>query len=98
MFYASYQRGAGFGRATLLFLLGPVIWSLTEYLVHRFVFHLTPEEENEVRRTVGQLGQHEAAGNAARYQRTPRRSVLPCVQDPAWLRIRAVTVRRLPRV
>lgn len=61
MLYSTYQHGAELGRAALLFLLGPVIWSVTEYLVHRFVFHIAPVAENEARRIVSHLGEDEAA-------------------------------------
>lgn len=61
MLYATYQRGAEPGRAALLFLLGPVIWSLTEYLVHRFVFHIATEKEDQARDIVRQLGHQEPA-------------------------------------
>jgi sterol desaturase/sphingolipid hydroxylase (fatty acid hydroxylase superfamily) len=34
---------AGFGTAIALFLAGLVVWSLTEYGLHRFVFHWQPK-------------------------------------------------------
>ncbi len=30
------------------FLLGLFVWSLTEYVMHRFVFHLEPKEGNKI--------------------------------------------------
>jgi 4-hydroxysphinganine ceramide fatty acyl 2-hydroxylase len=61
MVYSSYAGGAGLGRIGLLFLAGMLFWTLTEYLVHRFVFHTTLELEEEVREIVGGLAPGEAA-------------------------------------
>lgn len=59
--YLSYRAGVAPLRVALLFLGGLVLWTLVEYLVHRFVFHTTPELEEEVRQTVMALEPGEAA-------------------------------------
>ncbi len=61
MLYSSYQHEAELARAAPLFLIGLLTWSITEYVVHRFLFHVTPETEDEARRIVSQLGPDEAA-------------------------------------
>lgn len=44
MLYSSiWQRHLGFAIIAGLFLLGVLIWSLVEYLVHRHVFHYEPK-------------------------------------------------------
>lgn len=43
-------------RATLLFVAGLVIWTLTEYVVHRFVFHVDHATMEEVTRIVASVG------------------------------------------
>ena len=43
MLYWSYRFEIPWGQAALLFLAGMAIWTLTEYLVHRFVFHVRTE-------------------------------------------------------
>lgn len=43
-------------RVALLFLGGIAAWTLTEYVVHRFVFHVAEEVQDEVQRIVGKLG------------------------------------------
>jgi sterol desaturase/sphingolipid hydroxylase (fatty acid hydroxylase superfamily) len=59
--YLSYAAGVGPARIALLFVGGLVLWTLAEYLVHRFIFHTTPELEEEVRQIVSGLGPGEAA-------------------------------------
>ncbi len=61
MIYSSYVHGVQAGRIGLLFVAGMLLWTLTEYFVHRFIFHTTPEMEEEVRNTVSQLGPGEPA-------------------------------------
>jgi hypothetical protein len=61
MIYSSYVHGVQAGRIGLLFVAGMFLWTLTEYFVHRFIFHTTPEMEEEVRNTVSQLGPGEPA-------------------------------------
>ncbi len=39
----SEDSAAGGGEGVLLFLGGMVVWTLTEYLLHRFVFHYQPK-------------------------------------------------------
>lgn len=59
--YLSYRAGVAPLRVALLFLGGLVLWTLVEYLVHRFVFHTTPELEEEVRQIVLSLEPDEPA-------------------------------------
>jgi len=60
MLYAGYNRGLTVGAAALLFVGGILLWTFTEYMVHRFVFHTTPEVEEAVRKAVAQCGPGEA--------------------------------------
>ena len=44
MLYASvWQRQLSILAVTALFLLGVLLWTLTEYLIHRYVFHYEPK-------------------------------------------------------
>lgn len=46
MFYmAIVGRGLGLGTVAGTFVLGVVVWTLIEYLLHRFIFHLEPKTE-----------------------------------------------------
>jgi sterol desaturase/sphingolipid hydroxylase (fatty acid hydroxylase superfamily) len=49
MLYLSYSAGLPVQRMALMFAAGLFLWTIVEYAVHRFVFHLGPELENEVR-------------------------------------------------
>ena len=44
MFYRTIQRDVGVSKAVALVLGGMLIWSLTEYVLHRYVFHWTGEQ------------------------------------------------------
>jgi 4-hydroxysphinganine ceramide fatty acyl 2-hydroxylase len=59
--YLSYAAGVAPGRIALLFVGGLPLWTLAEYVVHRFVFHTAPELEEEVRQIVSALEPGEAA-------------------------------------
>lgn len=59
--YLSYAAGVAPGRIALLLVGGLALWTLAEYLVHRFVFHTTPELEEKVRQIVAELQPGEAA-------------------------------------
>jgi sterol desaturase/sphingolipid hydroxylase (fatty acid hydroxylase superfamily) len=39
MLYRSVQRGLALGSLALLFAAGVLLWTLTEYVLHRYVFH-----------------------------------------------------------
>jgi sterol desaturase/sphingolipid hydroxylase (fatty acid hydroxylase superfamily) len=44
MLYISvWQRQLSIAAVTALFLLGVLLWTLTEYLIHRYVFHYEPK-------------------------------------------------------
>src|SRR6266849_7468353 len=44
MFYVSlWQRQLSIAAVVALFLLGVVLWTLAEYLIHRYIFHYQPE-------------------------------------------------------
>jgi len=60
MLFLSIQGGIGFGLTGLLFLAGPLLWSLTEYLMHRWVFHVADEVMEETTAIVSSLKPGEA--------------------------------------
>jgi 4-hydroxysphinganine ceramide fatty acyl 2-hydroxylase len=44
MFYVSlWQRQLSIAAVVALFLLGVLLWTLTEYLIHRYIFHYEPK-------------------------------------------------------
>jgi sterol desaturase/sphingolipid hydroxylase (fatty acid hydroxylase superfamily) len=44
MLYVSlWQRELSFALVAALFLFGVLLWTLTEYLIHRFIFHYEPK-------------------------------------------------------
>lgn len=45
MFYRSIVDGISFYSVAALFLIGLLVWSFTEYILHRFVFHFVPKSE-----------------------------------------------------
>lgn len=45
--YLAFNAGIGFIKYTELFILGLFVWTITEYIMHRFVFHLKPNENWE---------------------------------------------------
>ena len=55
MLYAS-TKGVSLGTTALLFLAGLAIWSFTEYIMHRFVFHVPTRVQEEVHRRVEAVG------------------------------------------
>ncbi len=61
MMYLSYAAGISIGRIAALFGLGVLLWTLAEYVVHRFVFHSTQELEEQVQAIVGSLESGEPA-------------------------------------
>lgn len=42
MFYESVVKGIGPYYVFALFVIGAIVWSFTEYILHRFVFHFVP--------------------------------------------------------
>ncbi len=44
MFYRASQRDLGLARVVGLVMTGLLIWTLTEYVLHRYVFHWTGEQ------------------------------------------------------
>ncbi len=61
MLYLGYANGIPVGRLAGLFGLGALLWTLAEYVVHRFVFHSTQELEDQVQGVVGSLEPGEPA-------------------------------------
>ncbi len=61
MLYWSYRFEIPWGQAALLFLAGMAIWTLTEYLVHRFAFHVRTEIMEQVTRVLSDLAPGEPA-------------------------------------
>jgi len=45
LIYRSFSQQIGLIFFLLYFLFGLVIWTLTEYLLHRFIFHFEPESK-----------------------------------------------------
>ena len=43
--YKAFANHVGIGVLVLCFLAGLFIWSITEYVLHRFVFHYEPDSE-----------------------------------------------------
>ncbi len=61
MLYWSYRFEIPWGQAALLFLAGMAIWTLTEYLVHRFAFHVRTEIMEQVTQVLSDLTPGEPA-------------------------------------
>ncbi len=61
MIYSSYAAGTSPGGMAMMFLVGMFLWTMTEYIVHRWVFHLGPALEGEVRDVVAALEPGEPA-------------------------------------
>jgi len=43
--YLSFARGIGAGYFLIYFIFGLFVWTITEYLLHRFIFHYHPTSE-----------------------------------------------------
>lgn len=61
MLYRTYQQGMGLGQAAILFVVGLLIWTVAEYTVHRFGFHVSRDAEVKVQESVEQLGESDPA-------------------------------------
>jgi 4-hydroxysphinganine ceramide fatty acyl 2-hydroxylase len=61
MLWLAAARGTSAGRLVPLFVAGVMLWTIAEYLVHRFTFHAGPKIEGEVRQIVGGLPPGEPA-------------------------------------
>lgn len=55
MLWSGYQAGLSAGWQVSLFVGGMFIWTGTEYIVHRFVFHAPERVEQQVRETAARL-------------------------------------------
>ncbi len=66
MLWLGAARGAAPGRVALLFAAGALLWTIAEYLVHRFTFHAGPTIEGDVRQIVAGLAPGEPALRAMR--------------------------------
>ncbi len=62
--FLAYREGMWLSRGVLLYLAGIAIWSLTEYLVHRFGFHVSRNAELQVLDSIGRLARGQAALSA----------------------------------
>ena len=65
----------GLGAATILtrLVLGVLLWSFTEYVIHRYAFHFVPESQLGIAFAYLSHGVHHA------YPRDPHRLVLPLI-------------------
>lgn len=45
MFYQSIATGITLYHASAIFVIGVLVWSFTEYILHRFVFHFVPRSQ-----------------------------------------------------
>jgi sterol desaturase/sphingolipid hydroxylase (fatty acid hydroxylase superfamily) len=61
MLIRTYREGMDIGRAVLLFAAGMIIWSIAEYVVHRFGFHVSREAEERVQDTIDDLAADQSA-------------------------------------
>ncbi len=61
MLYWSYRFEIPWSQAGLLILAGLAIWTLTEYLVHRFAFHVRTEVMEQVTQVLSDLDPGEPA-------------------------------------
>jgi hypothetical protein len=55
LLYTGYRSEESIGIVAALFVAGAIIWSLTEYVVHRFTFHVAAETEQATHQTVSSL-------------------------------------------
>ncbi|KPJ89048.1 MAG: hypothetical protein AMS18_12845 [Gemmatimonas sp. SG8_17] len=62
--FLAYGEGMRLGRGVLLYVGGIAIWSLAEYVVHRFGFHVSRNAEVQVLESIGRLGPGQAALSA----------------------------------
>jgi sterol desaturase/sphingolipid hydroxylase (fatty acid hydroxylase superfamily) len=58
--FFGFWQDVGWSVMTALFLAGLLMWTFTEYVVHRFVFHTTPEVMEATQRIVRQARPGEA--------------------------------------
>ncbi|MFQ5704721.1 MAG: sterol desaturase family protein [Gemmatimonadales bacterium] len=61
LLYTGYQTEGSLGNVTGLFLAGFALWTIAEYTIHRFVFHVTAETEQGTHEVVRGLDSDEAA-------------------------------------
>ena len=73
MFWAGWHEGLSAGVLALRGLAGLAIWTLTEYVMHRYAFHFVPRSRAGVGLAYLSHGVHHA------YPRDPHRLVMPLV-------------------
>ena len=61
LLWGAWVSGAGTGAIAQFFGLGALLWTLAEYVIHRFVFHPPPQIEEDTRRIIGELPRGEPA-------------------------------------
>jgi sterol desaturase/sphingolipid hydroxylase (fatty acid hydroxylase superfamily) len=61
MLWAAAVPGSPAGNAPRLFGVGVLVWTLVEYIIHRFVFHPPRHIEDETRRILSRLARGEPA-------------------------------------
>ena len=57
----TYLQGMGLGRSVLLYAAGLAVWTVSEYFVHRFGFHVGKEAERKVQDNVDKLEEGQGA-------------------------------------
>jgi 4-hydroxysphinganine ceramide fatty acyl 2-hydroxylase len=58
LFYGHAYKGLSIGREVLLFIGGALLWSLFEYIMHRYLFHMIVESERARRLVYTMHGVH----------------------------------------
>lgn len=73
LYYSATTIGFGAKKVIFLFLFGAFVWSLFEYLIHRFVFHFLAESERAIKIV------YVLHGNHHEYPRDKERLFMPPV-------------------
>lgn len=73
LYFSMVKMGETFSRTALLFFAGMLFWTLFEYVMHRFIFHLIPHGER------GKKISYVLHGNHHHYPRDRQRLFMPPV-------------------
>lgn len=58
LYYGAAYKGVGAGKEALLFICGALFWSLFEYIMHRYLFHMIVESPRATRFVYTMHGVH----------------------------------------